>query len=124
MVTANEYWNDHYVFEKKSSSRIKMMGSQMNNNLIINSIIPILYTYGKVTPDPAILKKSLSWLEQLPVEQNHQIEGWARIGISVKKAAGSQALIELKKQYCDHRRCLECDIGRKLLQPQEIRSQV
>jgi len=118
MVRANDYWHDHYVFEKKSPFRIKMIGSQTCDNLIINSIIPLLFTYGKTTPDPASLKKSLSWLEQMPVEHNHYMTGWSQLGISVKKAAGSQALIELKKQFCDQRRCLECDIGRNLLKPQ------
>jgi hypothetical protein len=124
MVKANDYWHDHYVFEKKSPFRIKTMGSQMCNNLIINSIIPLLYTYGKMTPDPLSLKKSLHWLEQMPVEYNHYMNGWTQIGISVKKASGSQALIELKKQFCDHRKCLECDIGRRLLQPMEQKSPV
>ena len=50
------------------------------------------------------------------------MDGWKRIGISVKKAAGSQALIELKKQFCDQRKCLECEIGKELLQPAEIRN--
>jgi hypothetical protein len=119
MVSANDYWNDHYVFEKKSPRRIKILGRQMCNNLIINSVIPLLYTYGKMTPDAVSIKKSLSWLDQMPVEQNQCTYGWSRIGVSVKKASGTQALIELKKQFCDQRKCLECDIGRKLLQPQE-----
>jgi hypothetical protein len=117
MVTANDYWHQHYVFEKKSHFREKMLGLDTCNNVIINSIVPLLYTYGKLTPDPASLKKAISWLEQVPAERNHCMYGWRQIGITVKKAIGSQALIELKKQYCDQRNCLECDIGRELLQP-------
>ena len=45
------------------------------------------------------------------------MDGWKHIGISVKKAAGSQALMELKKQFCDQRKCLECEIGKHLLRP-------
>jgi hypothetical protein len=117
MVTANDYWHQHYVFEKKSQFREKMLGLDTCNNIIINSIVPLLYTYGKLIPDPASLKKAISWLEQVPAERNHCMYGWKQIGITVKKAIGSQALIELKKQYCDQRNCLECDIGRELLQP-------
>jgi hypothetical protein len=58
----------------------------------------------------------------MPAEQNQLIAGWKRIGISVKKASGSQALIELKKQFCDQRKCLECEIGKHLLLPADIRS--
>src|SRR5450432_568677 len=117
MVRANDYWHTHYVFDKTSPFRKKMLGSSMCNNIIINSIIPLLYTYGKLIPDQAVLKKAISWLEQMPAEHNQVMGGWKRMGITVKKAAGSQALIELKKQFCDQRRCLECEIGKQLLEP-------
>ena len=122
MVTANDYWNQHYVFEKKTVFREKMLGSDMCNNIIINSIIPLLYAYGKMIPDPVSLKKSISWLEQIPAEHNHCMQGWKRMGMSVKKSSGSQALIELKKQFCDQRKCLECDIGKELLDPGSTRN--
>ena len=70
------------------------------------------------------MKKSLNWLEQMPAEQNQLMDSWKRIGVSVKKAAGSQALIELKKQFCDQRKCLECEIGKHLLLPPDERSSV
>jgi Protein of unknown function (DUF2851) len=119
MVRANDYWNNHYVFEKTSVFREKLLGSDMCDNIIINSIIPLMYTYGRIVPDTAVLKRSISWLEQMPAEQNRVTQGWKRIGVSVKKAAGSQALFELKRQFCDQRKCLECDIGKQLLQPDE-----
>ena len=122
MVSANDYWHNHYVFEKTSPYREKILGIDMCNNIIINSVIPLLYTYGKMIPDQTVLKKSISWLEQMPAEQNQLMAGWKRIGISVKKASGSQALIELKKQFCDQRKCLECEIGKHLLLPSDIRS--
>jgi hypothetical protein len=114
-VKANDYWQNHYVFEKTSPVREKMMGTQMVNNIIINGIIPLLYTYGKIISDPAILSKAISWLEEMPAEQNQLMQGWQRIGIAVKKAANSQALTELKKNFCDQRKCLECDVGKRLL---------
>jgi len=122
MVSANDYWHSHYVFEKTSPYREKILGHGMCNNIIINSIIPLLYTYGKMIPDQSVLKKSINWLEQMPAEQNQLMSGWKRIGISVKKASGSQALIELKKQFCDQRKCLECEIGKHLLLPIDMRS--
>jgi hypothetical protein len=121
LVRANDYWHHHYVFDKPSPFREKLLGNEMINNMIINSIIPILYTYGKTMPDTQVLKKAISWIEQIPAEKNNQMKGWKQIGISVKKASGSQALMELKKQFCDPRKCLECDIGRFLLQPADIR---
>lgn len=122
MLKANDYWFNHYLFDKYSPGREKILGWEMSNNIIINTFVPLLYTYGKIIPDPAVLKKALNWLEQMPVEQNRLMQGWKRIGISVKKAAGSQALTELKKQFCDQRKCLECDIGKQLLKTPEIPS--
>jgi hypothetical protein len=115
MVKASEYWNSHYIFEKSSCFREKIIGMRMCDNIIINSIIPLLYTYGKTIPDPDVLRKSIRWLEEMPAEQNRLMEGWKQVGVSVRRAAGSQALTELKKKYCDQRRCLECDVGKKLL---------
>jgi Protein of unknown function (DUF2851) len=117
MVKANDYWHNHYVFEKQAPFREKTMGYQMCDHIIINSIIPLLYTYGKTVPDAGLLKKAIGWLEEIPAEQNHLVTGWKRIGIAVNKSAGSQAMIELKKEYCDRRKCLDCEIGRQLLQP-------
>jgi hypothetical protein len=117
MVKANDYWHNHFVFEKQAPFREKMMGYQICDNIIINGIIPLLYTYGKTIPDTAILKKAIDWLEEVPAEQNRLMAGWKRIGITVKKASGSQAMIELKKEFCDSRKCLDCEIGRQLLQP-------
>jgi hypothetical protein len=77
-----------------------MLGTDMCDNIIINSIVPLLYTYGKIIPDPASLKKSIQWLQELPADHNYCLQGWKRMGITVKGAGGSQALIELKKQFC------------------------
>ena len=117
MVSANDYWNTRYVFDRNSPFREKMLGRDMCENIIINSIIPLLYTYGKTIPDREILEKSVSWLSQIPAEKNRLMDGWKRVGVSVRKAAASQALTELKKQYCDQRKCLDCEIGKQLLKP-------
>ncbi len=122
MVSANDYWHTHYVFEKPTLFKEKILGADKCNSIIINSIIPLLYTYGKIIPDISILRKSLSWLEQMPAEQNKLLTNWKEIGVSVNRAAGSQALIELKKQYCDQRKCLECEIGKHLLLSREMES--
>jgi hypothetical protein len=119
MVSANDYWNNRYVFDRISPYREKMLGRDMCDNIIVNSVIPLLYTYGKTIPDREILEKSISWLSQIPAEKNRLMDRWKRVGVSVRKAAASQALTELKKQFCDQRKCLDCEIGRQLLKPGE-----
>jgi Protein of unknown function (DUF2851) len=119
MVSANDYWNNRYVFDHISPYREKMLGRDMCDNIIINSIIPLLYTYGKTIPDREVLEKTIQWLSQMPAEKNRLMDGWKRVGVSVRKAAASQALTELKKQFCDQRKCLDCEIGKQLLKPGE-----
>jgi Protein of unknown function (DUF2851) len=83
-------------------------GADMRRGLLINAFIPLLYAYGH-------RDKALQWLGELKAEKNHILRGWAARGVVVNDAAGSQALLELKKEYCDKRRCLDCAIGRHLL---------
>ena len=87
----------------------------MAATIIINSIIPLIYCFGKYQSDSGMHRKSLEWLEQMSPEQNHLITKWMKMGLSAKKAGNTQSLIELKKEYCDRRRCLECDIGKQIL---------
>jgi hypothetical protein len=87
-------------------------GADIRRGLLINAFIPLLYAYGQQD-------KALQWLVELQAEKNHILRGWAARGMTVKDAAGSQALLELKKEYCDKRRCLDCAIGRQLLRSGE-----
>ena len=88
-------------------------GADMRRGLLINAFIPLLYAYGQ-------RDKALQWLGELKAEKNHILRGWAARGVVVKDAAGSQALLELKKEYCDKRRCLDCAIGRHLLRSEDL----
>jgi hypothetical protein len=83
-------------------------GADIRSGLLINAFIPLLYAYGH-------RDMALQWLGELKAEKNHILRGWASRRVVVKDAAGSQALLELKKEYCDKRRCLDCAIGRHLL---------
>lgn len=114
-VTANDYWHYHYRFDDPGKFAIKKLGEEMIRSIIINVICPILITYGKQTDQPALIQKALLWLEQIPHENNSIIRKFEQIGCDPKTAADTQALLELKTQYCDHRHCLDCAIGNHLL---------
>ena len=58
-------------------------------------------------------------MQEIRAEQNKVLSGWKLLGIRIGSAAESQALLELKNEFCQQKKCLECDIGRYLLQPQE-----
>lgn len=114
-VTANDYWHYHYNFDELSTYKIKNVGVQMINNLIINTVIPILFAYGHYTNEHHFKDKALRWLTQLTAEKNSRINGFSALQITIKNAFDSQALLQLKNEYCSKKRCLECAVGNKLL---------
>lgn len=114
-VTANDYWHYHYNFDELSTYKIKNVGVQMINNLIINTVIPILFAYGHYTKEHHFKDKALRWLTQLTAEKNSRINGFSALQITIKNAFDSQALLQLKNEYCSKKRCLECAVGNKLL---------
>ena len=114
-LAANDYWNEHYVFDEPSASKKKILGNQMIENIIINTIVPVLFAYGHLNKETATKEKAIKWLDELPPEKNNITVQWAQAGVSNKNASDSQSLIELKTQYCDQRKCLECAIGNSLM---------
>ena len=114
-VTANDYWSYHYVFDEISSFKKKIIGKQMVENIIINTIIPVIFAYGHLHKDALHKDKALNWLVELSPEKNHITDKWNKAGIENKNAFDSQSLIELKTHYCDKRRCLECAVGNALM---------
>ncbi|MDQ6723023.1 MAG: DUF2851 family protein [Thermoproteota archaeon] len=114
-VTANDYWHYHYMFDEPSSFKIKKLGDQMINNILINTIVPLLFAYGHVNNEALYKDKAIQWLEQIQAESNTITNGYTIIGIANKNAFDSQALIQLKNEYCNQKRCLECAIGNKII---------
>lgn len=114
-VTASPYWNDHFVFGKKSRSFPKSTGSQAIDIFLINAVIPLLFVYGKTRDHNDICERALTFLEEIDAEDNIIIEEWKTAGIDADSAFCSQALIQLRNEYCKKRRCLDCRIGSKLI---------
>ena len=114
-VTANDYWHYHYIPDEESVFKEKRLGRQMAENILINTIIPIIFTYGSLLKDEPLKEKALKWLEQLSAEKNIITDGFVQLGVSNKTAFDSQALIQLKNHYCNSKRCLECSVGNKIL---------
>jgi len=117
-VTANDYWHYHYIFDEVTAFREKKLGSQMLHSIIINTIVPMLFAYGQYHRETVYKERALLWLEQIAGEKNAITNGFTLLGIENKHAFDSQALIQLKNEYCHQKRCLECAVGNKLLRPQ------
>jgi hypothetical protein len=114
-VTASPYWNDHFIFGKPARSSIKNAGTQATMIFLINAVIPVIFVYGMIRDNNNIRERALSFLEELPSEDNIILEEWKATGIEVESAFYSQALIQLRNEYCKKRRCLECRIGSSLV---------
>lgn len=114
-VTANDYWHYHYMFDERSDFKKKKLGGQMINNILINTIVPVLFAYGLHHNKQQYKDKAIVWLESISSEKNAITKGFEALKFSNKNSFDSQAYIQLKNVYCNNRRCLECAIGNSLL---------
>ena len=114
-VEANDYWHYHYTFEEENSFKKKTLGKQMIQNIIVNTVLPVLYAYGWYNNAEVFKDKALLWATQLLPEKNNITEGFKTLGVSNKSASDSQALIQLKNKYCNEKRCLQCAVGNSIL---------
>lgn len=117
-VTANDYWHYHYVFDETSAFKKKKLGEQMIGNILINTVVPILFAYGHYHHENIYKDKALQWLEDIGAEKNSITKGFESLQVENKTAFDSQALIQLKNEYCNKKRCLDCSVGNKLIRNQ------
>ena len=114
-ITANDYWHYHYRFAEETPYKEKKLGRQMVDGILINTVIPILYAYGQYHQNDKIKEKAIAWMQQLPTEKNSITTGFKNLGLRCAKASESQAYLQLKNEYCNHKRCLQCSIGNAIL---------
>lgn len=112
-VQTSEFWKTHYTFEKESKKQVKKLSKAFIDLLLINTIIPIKFKYyiqqGKSTDS------ILELIQQLKPEKNTIIAKFNQLKIASNSAFESQALLQLKNEYCSKLRCLDCSIGKELL---------
>ncbi len=111
----SEYWQSHYVFDKPSKWNPKTLGINSQQGIVVNVIAPLLFAYGKTTGKENLCQQALNYLYALEAEENHVIKSWRQIGIRPCNALESQALIHVKNNYCDLKKCLGCEVGVEVL---------
>lgn len=115
-VSASAYWDAHYNFGKTTpKKKRKNLGKTAVDNLVINTIVPFYFVYSNAKQDETYKDRALEFLASTKKEQNNIIKKWESLGIEVLNAYESQALIQLKTVYCNHKRCLDCAIGNRLI---------
>lgn len=115
-VQASAYWNSHFSLNKNSVQQsVKELGIGSINTLIINVVVPFLFIYGDLQNKEFLKNRALEFLEQLPADENSIIGKWRELGVGSRSAFESQALLQLKNKYCEKKKCLNCQIGVKLV---------
>lgn len=115
-VKASTYWDTHYVFGKESEEQKKGLGKSAINNLIINAVVPMVFVYGMHKDEAFYKQRAIDILEQLAVENNSIITNFVEAGVKAPSAFQSQALLQLYKQYCSPKKCLNCQVGNQIVQ--------
>jgi hypothetical protein len=115
-LKASPYFDQHFTFDDKiSAAKPKIIGKKTVDLLIINTVIPILFLYAAEKDDSTYQLRALLFLEQMKAENNSIINKWISCGATVENAFQSQALLELKNNYCSDKKCLQCRVGNDLL---------
>ncbi len=114
-VNASEYWQTHYSFKDKSPQKSKYLGDASLDVILINTVAPLLFAYGLKSGSDSFLGKATAFFETLRPESNSIVSPFVRAGLQAGSAYDTQALIQLKREYCEKRKCLFCRIGHRLL---------
>ncbi|KAA3623794.1 MAG: DUF2851 family protein [Flavobacterium sp.] len=111
---ASIYWDTHYSFGKQAGNKSKRIHSTFIDLLLINVVLPLKFFYLRengLYNDEEIIIASRS----LKAEDNTIIRKFREIEVCADDLMESQALLELKTNYCDTKKCLQCAIGNKLI---------
>jgi hypothetical protein len=114
-VSASSYWSSHYQFDKESPKKKKLMSKSFIDLLIINTILPIQFAYSQSLGEENS-EDLIQLLVAISPEKNSIIDKFKSFGITSKNAFETQSLLQLKKEYCNKSKCLDCAIGVELLQ--------
>ncbi len=115
-VGVSDYWMEHYFFGRSSGAVVhKTISPATADLIIINNVVPFLFVYGKIKGFPALCDEAVSMLGSLTAESNSVTRKFAEFGLAAENAEQSQGLLELKTNYCDNKKCLQCRIGLELI---------
>ena len=114
-IKQSDYWQKHYIFGKLTDGKVPNLGKSSIENIIINTVVPLLVAYSQHRDSRDYLEKAIELLEQLPSEHNNITDQWEALGLKIKTAFDSQAVIELYNNFCTYKKCLNCNIGTALV---------
>ena len=113
-ISVSDYWKTHYNFDKSSPRKERNLSKSFIDLLIINTIIPIQFAYAR-SQGKDISEQLIELLSEISSEKNAIIDKFNSFGMKSKNAYQSQTLLQLKNEYCNNKKCLECAVGIQLL---------
>jgi len=111
----SSYWKTHHRFGKPSIPNEKLIGESFFHSVLINTVLPFLFAYGRFKQEEEKCERAMKFLERIPAEDNKVIRMWKEHGIQPTHAGHSQALLQLKTFYCEPKNCVICSIGQTLI---------
>jgi len=111
-VNASSFWDEYYHFDKRSArSMVKRVGEKMAYSLLLNWLFNLLYARAEVQNSDTMKERILSWMQDLPFEENRITNRFNAFPIASRTMADSQAVLTLYNNYCNLKRCTRCMIG-------------
>jgi hypothetical protein len=110
-VSVSDYWKAHYSFDEPSVFEEKNLGKSSIESILINTVCPLLFFYGKFNGNEQVSEKAVKWYYDLKPEKNNITRLFEHNAFKPLQAAHSQALLQLHHTYCVSKKCLQCSMG-------------
>lgn len=97
------------------------VGATALRGIVINAAIPYIFAYGRSHGRDELCQRAVEMLQSLNPETNSKVTVFTSVGVKCPDAFTSQALVELRREYCEARKCLYCRIGHRMLAAKALR---
>ena len=101
-------------FTSTSRKTYKKLSKKFIDLLLINTIVPLKFIYLKYINE-LNEEELMSTIKLIKPEKNAVIDGFKELNVTCNNALNSQALLQLKNEYCEKNKCIQCAIGNQLL---------
>ncbi len=117
IVPADGFWMTHYRLGERSSTPIHaLIGPSRADEIILNTIIPVILLYARIFRDSLLRRHVLALYESCTAGASTSITKMmvnqlVRDTVSLDRAMLHQGCYQLYKAYCLEDRCSECPVG-------------
>jgi hypothetical protein len=109
-IEIDDYWRNKYDFSK-TCNRLTYISKDFINTIIANTIVPCMFAYAQFINDLDLEEKCLKIYSETTPEKNSITKLFEGFEFEHKNVLQSQGILQLYRNYCTKKRCLECEIG-------------